>query len=176
MFVNRDKRRFSQWIDAHHQRLYRHALWMIGNPDLAADLVQETYYQAWKSRKQLRDPERVLPWLLTILRRNVFNNGPAFSGDVDIDALEIAAADTGHDDLLDLSRGLQRLRPADRDLLLLFALHGFSYQEIGDHLDIPVGTVMSRLSRSRAALRGQMDRPEARVLTLVPSRKRELNA
>lgn len=154
-----DKQRFVDWIDRHHERLYRHALWMTGEVQLACDLVQETYYQAWKGRRQLRDPDRALAWLLTILRRNAFKASSMQAPPmITLRDLGCSEGELSLDELLDLMRGLQELRPSERDILLLYALHGFSYREIGDQLQIPVGTVMSRLSRARAVLRKNMQR------------------
>jgi len=177
-----NKQQFSAWIEAHHQRLYRHALWMTADSHMAQDLVQETFYQAWKARAQLRDPDRVLPWLLTILDRNVYRAGrvqpvllsEAFAAD---SAVGDGVGDVDGDDLIDLARGLQALQPMERQLLLLHALHGLSYRQIGEQLEIPIGTVMSRLNRCRASLRRLMDRPDkpratSKVVRLADRAKR----
>jgi RNA polymerase sigma-70 factor (ECF subfamily) len=154
--------RFPIWIDRHHQALYRHALWMTAQPDLALELVQETFYQAWESRHSLRDERRVLPWLLTILRRAAIREYRArCRSERQAEALRTELPDEGCEqdlqDMLDLAQALEGLSAAQRDILLRYALHGFSYEEIGEQLSIPIGTVMSRISRARQALRRQMD-------------------
>ena len=155
-----ERQLFEQWIDAHHGALYRHALWMSGDTELAADLVQETYYEAWRGRSSLRDPARAFAWLLTILRRRVFQEygrarrerewTTAFAA-----ALPRPAVEDGHAALLDLERALHALTAAQRDIVLLYGLHGMSYEAIAAYLRVPVGTVMSRLARARRTLYAQ---------------------
>lgn len=155
-----DRSRFHTWVDEHHQALHRHALWMTGQVELASELVQETFFQAWKVRKSLRDESKVRPWLITILRRALYRELQQ-SARYAPDALheEVLAEDsTDLEGLLDLARGLQCLSAAQRELLLLYALHGYSYAEISEQLEIPLGTVMSRLSRARDALRKVVSR------------------
>lgn len=150
------EQQFRQWIDRYNAALYRHAYWMTGRSETAADVVQETYYEAWKARRRLRDEAKILPWLLTILRRVVYREYAAQRVQADQAMVEIEPAfgsgDSNVEDMVDLLRGLQRLEARQRDLLLLYALHDFSYEQIAELLDIPLGTVMSRLARARQAL------------------------
>jgi len=133
---------------------------MTADTHTAQDVVQETFFQAWKARGQLQDRSRVLPWLLAILERNVYRAGRSRPLPLP-EAVDLGSDGTGTDAdaLIDLARGLQSLRPMDRNLLLLYALHGLGYREIAEQLEIPIGTVMSRLSRCRASLRVLLDRP-----------------
>ncbi len=168
-------------IERHHAALYRHALWMTGDPHLADDLVQETYHEAWKGLGRLRAERAGLAWLLTILRRRLARH--LASGDAlgRAEPLEIAAPETraaGDDEdtalMLDLAAALQRLAPAQREILLLHALHGLSYREIARLLDIPIGTVMSRIARARRALETALagPAPGGRVVPLPVGRRR----
>jgi len=148
---------FRQWITQHHEVLYRHALWMTSNVDLSKDLVQDSYYQAWKYRTSLRDETKILPWLLTILRRMVYkecqhsDKKPVSFQDVELNSV-LTAPKENTDAMIDLARGLNSLNVSQREILLLYALHGFTYEEISEQLEIPQGTVMSRLSRARKAM------------------------
>ncbi len=164
------QKEFTGWIERHHAALYRHALWMTGQTETAAEAVQEAYYQAWKARHSLRDKQQVLAWLLTILRRCIFryyaekkqhNIWKNEAYEVEEPSIE---PDTAA--LVDLGRGLQHLSPEQRELILLHSLHGFSYEQISHSLDIPLGTVMSRLARARKALRVMLDRPTAKIIPL----------
>lgn len=150
---------FERWIDAFHGALYRHALWMTGDAELAADLVQETYYEAWRGLNSLRDPTRAFSWLLTILRRRVFQEYGRARREREwaeqLRATLPATEDAQIEELLDLARALQTLTAAQRDIMLLYGLHGMRYEDIAEHLRIPVGTVMSRLARARQALHAQ---------------------
>lgn len=172
--IGRDE--FEHWIDAHHAALYRHALWMTGDAELAADLVQETYYEAWRGRQSLRDHKRVFPWLLTILRRRVFQEYGRARREREwaeqlAQTLPPEAAEDDLAALLDLARALQELTAAQRDILLLYCLHGMSYEEIAAYLQIPPGTVMSRLARAREALRALT---EARAAgNILPFKKKD---
>lgn len=151
---------FRGWIDHYHAVLYRHAFWMTGQSEVAADVVQETYYEAWKARENLKDESKALPWLLTILRRVVYREYAAQGSHAVTGAEQfedtLEGADQSLDDMVDLLRGLQRIEPRQRELLLLYALHNLSYEEISQFLDIPLGTVMSRLARARRALADTM--------------------
>jgi len=149
-----------QWIDAHHGALYRHALWMTGDAELAADLVQEAYYEAWRGLDSLRDPTRAFAWLLTILRRRVFQEYGRARREREwaeqlAATLPPATEDAQLEELLDLARALQTLTAAQRDIMLLYGLHGMRYEDIAEYLKVPVGTVMSRLARARQALHAQ---------------------
>ncbi len=148
---------FERWIEAHHGALYRHALWMTGDVELAADLVQEAYYEAWRGLHTLRDPARAFAWLLTILRRRVFQEYGRVRREREWTAQFTAALppptmDAQHEESLDLARSLQALTAPQRDIILLYGLHGMSYEDIADYLQVPIGTVMSRLARARQAL------------------------
>lgn len=173
----RKRKRLETMIDRYHGSVYRHALWLIGDPEAAADLVQETYFEAWKSLCRYGLPRQDLPWLLAILRRQAAkvyaarNARPESSSDELLESLVGPEQDL--DAMLDLARGLQALPLAQRDLLLLYALHGFSYQEIAVQLDVPLGTVMSRLARARRALVQQMDPDTAQPDTNVVPMLRE---
>lgn len=165
-------RKLEQWIDRHHAAVFRHAYWMSGDRDRAADLVQETYYEAWKSLRRWNTPRQPLAWLLAILRRQA---AKSFAQSQRLSALTTesaqgpeAAIEPDVDALLDLMTGLQRLSLEQREILLLYALHGFSYQEIAAQLDIPIGTVMSRLARARKALGPAVSRPSEGSKRIIP--------
>jgi len=148
---------FEVWIEGHHSALYKHALWMTGRSDVANDCVQETYFQAWKDRKALKDKEKVLPWLLTILRRTVYRvysqrtNESMFVPEQFVDIVDPREM-KDHESLLDLISAMRGLSEMHREVILLYGLHGLSYTEISRVLEIPAGTVMSRISRARSAL------------------------
>lgn len=148
---------FDQWISAYHNALYKHALWMTGNKDLAFDMVQDTYFQAWTAMEKLQDKDKAFPWLLTILRRAIYREQRyQYRQTETMAALEILDDDTTpdyHYQLLEIYRALESLSTAHREALLLHYLHGFSYEEISAQLEIPVGTVMSRISRARESIR-----------------------
>ena len=172
-----DKEKFVGWIDYHHAALYRHAFWMTGNRALADDLVQETFYQAWKNRHNIENADNPLPWLLTVLRRAVYKEYQHTRLIVlDLNEEKLAELGNGSDDdittLIDMGNAMMCLSPRQREMLLLYSLHGFSYQQISDQLNIPIGTVMSRIGRARQTLRAFYDN-EGSDSVVVPLRKKK---
>jgi len=157
------KQQFARWIKDYHAPLYRHAFWMTGSADSAADAVQEAFYQAWQSIDKLYEPDKALPWLMTILRRAVYREQRQQYSQLDVvEQLKLKGSDTGPDDtysLVAIYSVLDKLSMQHREVFLLFHLHGFSYEEIAELLEIPVGTVMSRLARARDALH-KLDQPQ----------------
>lgn len=162
MFRKQDKqaRRFNDWMRDCHGALYRHALWMTGNKDLAAEMVQEAFFQAWSAVDSLRESDKALAWLLTILRRVIYREyrcNYRHAETVQQLALlsdEHVAGEPHH--LLDIYRAMATISTGQREVFLLFHLHGFSYQEISESLNVPIGTVMSRLARAREVLQKLM--------------------
>ncbi|HFE48179.1 MAG TPA: sigma-70 family RNA polymerase sigma factor [Chromatiaceae bacterium] len=162
-------KRFNACIDLHHAALFKHALWLVGNRQDAEDMVQETYYQAWRSFPTLKEEGSMLAWLLTILRRSAAREYRGRARNKDLRAaltagLDERASGIAPQDMLDVFHALDSLNPALRDTLLLFALHGFSYLEISAQLEVPVGTVMSRIARARTALRKQLSVDDGNVI------------
>jgi len=174
-----DKQKFIEWIDNCHQALFKHALWMSGNRSLAEDLVQETFYQAWKGRHTVENRDNPLPWLLTVLRRALYKEQqqPRFEAcSLDEECLEHpqSLSPENLDALIDLGNGLMALSTRQRDLLLLHVLHGFSYEQISEQLGIPLGTVMSRISRARQVLKTFYANDEDDEKVVVPFKKRSV--
>ncbi len=150
------KAQFDEWINAHHAALYRHALWMTGNRDVAAEMVQEAFFQAWVAMDSLKESDKALPWLLTILRRAIYReqryqyrHSETMS---QLSELVEGQTDDEPQRLLLIYRALENLSANHRDVVLLHYLQGFSYEEISEQLQVPKGTVMSRLSRAREVL------------------------
>lgn len=153
---NADERLFEAWIRDFAPDLFRHALWLTRDEELARELVQECFYQAWRHRRGLRDRSKARAWLITILRRAHYHS-------VHEKNLRFVSLDTcpepGVDSIPlwqsshDLRHAMSTLPLWQQEILLLRFLHDCAYQEIGDILDLPVGTVMSRLNRARTALR-----------------------
>lgn len=138
-------------------RRYAGALTM--NPGDAEDLVQETLERAVR-KFHLWRPGDLRAWLFSIMH-NVFVNNlkRRRHQTVDIDDVQIAARVASADglDMMDLRKALGALPAEQREVLLLIGLEDMSYVEVSQSLGIPIGTVMSRLSRGRQRLRREMD-------------------
>lgn len=153
--------------------VYRMAFHLARSPDQASDLVQETYLRALKAETKFELRERgVRPWLFKILH-NVFYThvGRQKKAPIAVESLDHEADQSGDAmsapawDLasLDWETVDDRLKHAIEDLpdhyrevLLLWAVEGLRYREVADVLDVPIGTVMSRLYRARAILSEQL--------------------
>jgi RNA polymerase sigma-70 factor (ECF subfamily) len=142
--------------------LYRAARALSGSEADALDLLQETYLRAFKGFQKYREEQRFRPWIFTILRHthiDLCRQRRLQPATTDPGALAEppapASADPGNLPE-DLQAALERLRPAHHLLLLLREVQGFSYREIADILEWPMGSVMSGLHLARAALRDQL--------------------
>lgn len=139
--------------------LRRYARALTRNADLADDLVQDCLERAITKRVLFRPHGPVRAWLFTILL-NLYRNGLRSShrrGETvdlaDIPEPSTPAPQPGHIALAEMARAIDTLPLDQKEALLLIALEGLPYQEAADILRIPLGTLMSRLGRARAALR-----------------------
>jgi RNA polymerase sigma-70 factor (ECF subfamily) len=146
-------------------KLRRFAQSLCGNPATADDLVQAACEKALRNREQFREGTRMDSWMYRIVQtlwldetRKMRVRGPA------IDPEDIAISDDGlaarlPEDRLMLARtraAMAALPEAQRLVLSLVAIEGLSYKETAETLDLPIGTVMSRLARAREALLPQL--------------------
>lgn len=158
--------------------LYRAALRLTRSPADAEDLVQDTYVKAFRSAKQFKPGSNLKAWLFTILY-NTHRNQRRDSGrdpvEVDSDRLEVTVqADTAagpEQQLLrealdaDLQAALASLPESFREAVWSRDVDGFSYAEIAEMLGIPVGTVMSRISRGRRILYEKLNESRAQKVS-----------
>lgn len=159
-----DMSEFAELVDAHYQALYRFGYSLTRSPDRAADLVQETFCIWAVKNSQLRDRSKAKTWLFTTLHREFLGQRRKmvrFSDEpIDENALGVEAG--GENDAerqMDGQRAVELLREMDgiyQAPLALFYLQQHSYKEIAEILDVPIGTVMSRLSRGKELLRKRM--------------------
>jgi len=156
--------KFEELVDAHYQTLYRFAMSMTRDADSASDLVQETFC-IWATKGgQLRDRSKAKTWLFTTLHREFLSHRRKASrfSEEPLDeetADEETAASEDAERQMDGQRALDLLAALDetyRTPLALFYLQQHSYKEIAAILDVPIGTVMSRLSRGKELLRRKM--------------------
>src|SRR5712664_914565 len=167
-----DKRTsFEREALVHLDSLYRVALRLTGNPAEADDLVQETMLKAYRAWHQFERGTNAKGWLLTILRHafiNEYRRRTRHPETVDLDKIEPYAVfpevqdedpqGAFFDRIVDdeVLRAIDQLPVAFRETLVLSDVEGMSYQEIAGILDIPVGTVKSRLFRARQLLQGKL--------------------
>jgi len=140
-------------------RLYRIAYSWCHNPALADDLVQETLAKAMQKSSQLRDPKAGDAWLFTIMSNCYKDYFRRLRETEDVDNLDLLhddtpeRASTERETISTVRDAIASLAESQRQVVTLVDLEGFSYTEVATILEIPVGTVMSRLCRARKALR-----------------------
>jgi len=143
-------------------RLRRYARALAGNRDDADDLVQDTLERAWSRAGLWRNVVDMRAWLFAIMHNlhvDALRRGRLAIVALDEDAADAVAPppQAARAVMLDLQSALERLAPEQRDVLLLVALEDMAYADIARTLGIPLGTVMSRLSRGRERLRSLLD-------------------
>ena len=141
-------------------RLRRYARALVGDRSTADDLVQDTLERAWAKLHLYRRGTDLRAWLFTVMH-NVHVNRVRSSrttDPLDDEIPELAQRAPQNDALLvrDLDRAIARLPAEQRAVLLLVTLEEMSYDQVARTLGIPIGTVMSRLSRAREKLRAMM--------------------
>src|SRR5580765_5214089 len=173
--VERDRARFEEEALELSDQVYRVARRLVGSREEAEDLVQDTYARAFRSWQQFQPGTNLRAWLLRILTNLNIDRGRRSQRTPDLQPLEEGdyylynrLESTMPDENPDEERVLERLSqnavvealaevPHDfRDVIVLVDIGEFSYAEAAHILDIPVGTVMSRLHRARRILKQQM--------------------
>ncbi|MDZ4406146.1 RNA polymerase sigma factor [Prosthecobacter sp.] len=163
---------FEQIVDAHYQGLHRFALSMCRSEATAQDLVQQTFLQWAKKGHTLRDTSKVKTWLFTtiyrewlsIARREKKHEQVEFEPELHGVAHNSDESENPRVDGATLQKALEQLDPNYRAPLVLFYLKELSYREIAESLGIPIGTVMSRLSRAKNHLRSILLQLEENII------------
>jgi RNA polymerase sigma factor (sigma-70 family) len=159
---------FDAIVSAYYQPLYRFGYSLAKNEHEAGDLVQQTFFIYAEKGSSLRDKSKVKSWLFTTLYRE-FLRRKRKDGRMDSYEPEMLEAAGGSVEphirrTTDGNLAVEALEEVDtvyRDPLTLFYLKDLSYKEIAEVLDVPIGTIMSRLSRGKAQLRDIFKRKEA---------------
>jgi len=150
-------------VATYYETLYAFGYSLAGNADDAGELTQETYCRLLTKGGQLRDPSKVKSWLFTTLFRVflAWKDRRARLPHFEISSVEaeLPVITPAHVDVLEnnaIRDALLELEEHYRLPLMLFYLNGHSYDEIAEILDVPIGTVTSRLSRAKGLLRDRL--------------------
>lgn len=159
---------FTAVVDRWYDPLYRFAISLCSNPDDAMDLTQNAFQKFAKNEDKIRDPSKSKSWLFSVLHREFidgYRHAKRFPK-TEFETAPIPPDDSSKDTAerqLDASLALDALAQLDerfRAPITLFYLEDFSYKEISEALDLPIGTVMSRLRRAKDQLRQILEKPE----------------
>jgi RNA polymerase sigma-70 factor (ECF subfamily) len=156
-----DQGAFGTLVRRHQQRIFGLGARLLGNGSDADDLVQETFLRAWRALDRFDENRPLAPWLVRIATNRALQvletrsrrpaeeltetlrwEGPSPDEEVDQARRRV-----------EVMKALNALPDDQRTILVLRAYEGLSYREIADTLEVPIGTVMSRLARAREAMR-----------------------
>jgi len=168
-----DRKAFDRLVDETYSMAYATAYRLIGDPDGACDATQDAYVRAYASLRTFRGNSTFTTWLYRIvvnvsldhLRRRARAPEPLTAAFDEEEPREIEVVDHSADPQGDVERrerqalvlkALQQMSDDHRTVLVLFDLNGLAYEEIAEVLQVPLGTVKSRLNRARLALRDAM--------------------
>jgi len=145
-------------IIEHIPRLRRYARALVGDRYVADDRVQDTLERAWNKFYLWRPGSDLRAWLFTIMHNVFVNQARRRRYEIEqpmdeIPVVPVRATQTEQLELQDVDRALRSLPAEQREVILLVAVEQMSYDEASRALDIPIGTVMSRLSRARERMR-----------------------
>jgi RNA polymerase sigma-70 factor (ECF subfamily) len=152
--------RFAHLVERYQEAMFRHASGMVGDPDAAADLVQDSFVKAYTHLATCQDPERFAAWVFRILRNRCMDHlknlrqksvpldEQAAAGDEADPARTLEQTDAGRA----VERALARLPAAQREAFLLKHVEDLSYEEMAERLDASVSALKMRVMRARESL------------------------
>jgi RNA polymerase sigma-70 factor (ECF subfamily) len=153
-------------VAEHGPVLYRYAYRLTGLAADAEDLTQQVFLTALAKLDQLREPAAARSWLFSVLRRAFLRQQrkprpqPAANFDVNVDLLAVDVPEEMALDSEELQRAIDELPDEYKLVLVGFYFEDCSYKELAERLELPIGTVMSRLSRAKGYLRAQLLGPD----------------
>jgi len=158
------QRTVQRLVDDYHAALYRYAYRLTGSAADADDLTQEAFCKAQLNLGQLRDPARARPWLFSILRNAYLHRVRAdrqarwvpLDNAADVPEAPVEAEAAPEIDPERLQQALAEIPEGFRTPVILFYFEEFSYRDIAEQMDLPIGTVMSRLARAKSHLRARL--------------------
>ena len=163
--------RFEQLFLPHLDAAYNLARWIVERDQDAQDVVQEAYIRALKGFQGFRGGN-ARAWLLTIVRNTAYSwlrrqshhsNLIPFDQSIHAQPLDEPSSESSHDERVrQLDEALRQLPVDMRDVLVLYEIEGWSYKQLASALNVPIGTIMSRISRARRRLQRLLAWPAQR--------------
>ncbi|MBY0523495.1 MAG: RNA polymerase sigma factor [Gemmataceae bacterium] len=170
------QRSVQQLVEEFYLPLYRYAYRLAGSSGDAEDLTQEAFCKAQLQMTQLRDPKRAKAWLFSILRNAYLHRARSqrLHRQVPLDSVgdlpEPLPDPLPEVEPERLQQALNELDEVFRTPVILYYFEDFSYRDIAEQMDLPIGTVMSRLARAKAYLRTRLLQPGVEALAEGPRR------
>ncbi len=169
-----DREAFASIVQHYMKPAYYVALGYVGKPEDALDLSQDAFVNAFRHIKRFDSSKNFFPWFYSILKNLCMNHLNRIRRRKE-DSIEEMAEEEGQVSIpietvspeesvlrrdleVKIGEALQRLRPREREIIILQHFQDYSYQEIADLLGIPIGTVMSRLYSARRSLRCELEK------------------
>ena len=148
-----DPQAFRHFVRRYEARALAHARVLTGNGADAADATQEAFFDAYRGLHTFDASREFYPWFYTLLRHRCLKVRSRKATRAESAPLpDLAAVTAAPEGALDLWRAIHRLAAADGELIVLKHLEGWTYEELSMRLDVPRGTVMSRLFNARRKL------------------------
>jgi RNA polymerase sigma-70 factor, ECF subfamily len=156
--LNGETEAFRHLVESYQKQAAAHAVAILGNREDALDAVQEAFIDAFRSLQSFDQTRRFYPWFYVLLRNRCFKMTAKRRETESIEETEILAAqnDLPGEERFALEQALLSLEKEDREIITLKYLDGLSYEELAEHLQIPRGTVMSRLFYARKKLQAKL--------------------
>ena len=157
-----DKEAFRHLVEQYQRQALGHATAILGNREDACDATQEAFLDAYHAINRFDLARRFYPWFYVLLRNRCFKMaaGERKRETQDIEEIQILSPETDlpREELLSLELALRALPNEERELITLKHFDGLSYAELAERLEIPIGTVMSRLYHARKMLAAKLTR------------------
>lgn len=160
--ISDTRKQFEACVERCADSMYRVAWRLTGNSGDADDLVQESYIQAWQKIDSLRDPDRMRSWMFAILRnqflKSVRKKKPVASPEME-SVVDHRSEESELEENVDVvQQAIKQLDEDQRMPILLVSMEGLSVDEASEILQIPRGTVLSRMHRGRQKLKELLNR------------------
>ena len=162
-----DREAFGLLVEQFQRTVHSICLRRLGNPSEALELTQEVFLHVMRRIDQLREPKRFAGWLRQVAIRMAINRATRRNAPPSVETTVLEGASEHHDDPLDhlisreraqrLYEGLERLKPLDRETLVLFYIQDLSLVEMAERLDVPLGTIKRRLHTARKRLKTALE-------------------
>lgn len=153
---------FDRLVERFHPPLYNYVRRLTGSDDAAADAVQDVWVRVVRGLPRLREPERLRAWIFSIAHRTLMDRLRVQYSDLEVTGIDVSEHAAEPDDLTAeeqsaaVHAALETMPLIEREILTLFYLRELSLSDISAALDLPIGTVKSRLFRARRLLHTRM--------------------